>query len=117
MTDISIFDTRPIIVVIGGPNGAGKSTFYAAHLAATGLRFVNADFLAHEMELSPYRAAGLADALRRQLVQARESFIMETVFSDPNGDKLGFLREAKQSGYHVVLCYIGLPRWLLNNSA
>jgi predicted ABC-type ATPase len=47
-------------------------------------------------------------ALRTELVAQRESFIFETVFSDPVRDKLGFLQHAAQSGYAVVLCFIGI---------
>ena len=99
----------PLIVVIAGPNGAGKTTFFNAHLSKAGLRFVNADLLAKEMGIAdPYTAAGAADALRRELVAQRESFVFETVFSDPEGDKLRFLREAVASGYRVVLCFIAI---------
>jgi predicted ABC-type ATPase len=106
--DFSRFDQRPIIVAIAGPNGAGKSTFYHAHLASAALPFVNADVLAGELDLAPYEAARVADALRRELVQRRESFVFETVFSDPVGDKVTFLKEAAASGYCVVLCFIGI---------
>jgi predicted ABC-type ATPase len=106
--DFSAFDQRPIVVAIAGPNGAGKSTFFHAHLAAAGMRFVNADVLATQLALAPYEAARLADALRRQLLKSTESFVFETVFSDPVGDKVGFLEEAARSGHIVVLCYIGL---------
>ena len=34
--------------------------------------------------------------------------MFETVFSDSAGDKVAFLREAVESGYTVVVCYIGL---------
>lgn len=101
-------DRRPVIVALAGPNGAGKTTFYHAHLAAAALRFVNADVLARELTLDPYAAAGVADAIRRQLVEQRESFVFETVFSDPVGDKLAFLKEAMTAGYTVVLCFIGI---------
>jgi predicted ABC-type ATPase len=84
-------DRRPILVAIAGPNGAGKTAFFRAHLAAAGLRFVNADVLAAELAVEPYEAARLADALRRALVGRRESFVFETVFSDPVGDKVAFL--------------------------
>jgi len=47
----------------------------------------------------------MANVLRRQLVEQRESFVFETVFSDPVGDKLAFLKEAEGSGYTVVLCF------------
>lgn len=93
---------------MAGPNGAGKTTFYHSHLAPAGLRFVNADVIARELNLAPYAAARAADAVRRELLKQRESFVFETVFSDPVGDKLGFLREAAQSGYTVVLCFIGM---------
>jgi predicted ABC-type ATPase len=102
------FDKRPIIVAIAGPNGAGKTTFYQEHLRQSGLRFVNADLLARELNVDPYRAAKVADALRRELVAQRESFIFETVFSDPVGDKLAFLLEAANAGYTLVLCFVGI---------
>ena len=47
----SPFDARPIIVAIAGPNGSGKSTFFDAHVAPAGLRFLNADDLARELNL------------------------------------------------------------------
>jgi predicted ABC-type ATPase len=105
---MSLFDQRPIIVALAGPNGAGKTTFYQAHLHRAGLRFVNADVLARELNFDPYDAASAAAALRRELVNQRESFVFETVFSDPVRDKLLFLQEAIAVGYTVVLCFIGV---------
>lgn len=104
----SPLDARPLIVVVAGSDGAGKSTFHRAHLARAGLRFVNADVMARELDLAPYAAAGVADALRRQLVAQRESFVFETVFSDPAGTKLASLEESVRLGYTVVLCFIGI---------
>ena len=101
-------DRRPVIVVLAGPNGAGKSTFYHAHLRSAALRFINTDVLALELGLDSYAAVKVADSLRRELVAARESFIFETVFSDPVGDKLAFLKEAANSGYTIILCFIGI---------
>lgn len=100
-------DQRPVIVALAGPNGAGKTTFYHAHLQPAGLRFVNADVLAQELHIEPYAAARVADALRRELVRQRESFVFETVFSDPVGEKIAFLKSAAQSGYNTILCFIG----------
>ena len=102
------FDKRPIIVALAGPNGAGKTTFYDSHLRHTALRFINADVLARELGLDPYVAAELANSLRRDFVKRGESFVFETVFSDPVGDKLAFLKEAAKAGYTVVLCFIGI---------
>jgi len=103
-----ILDRRPIIVAIAGPNGAGKTTFFHAHLWPAGLRFVNADVLARELGLDAATAMTAADALRRTLLAQRESFVFETVFSDPVGHKLTFLQDAVNAGYTVVLCFIGV---------
>jgi len=101
-------DRRPLFVAIAGPNGAGKTTFYYSHIQPAGLRFLNADVLARELAVDPYEAARLAGALRGELVRQRESFVFETVFSDPEGEKLNFLKRAAAGGYTVVLCFIGI---------
>jgi predicted ABC-type ATPase len=101
-------DRRPIIVSLAGPNGAGKSTFFEAHLQGGGLRFLNADLLAQELEMDAYEAARVAAGLRAELVRQRESFVFETVFSDPVGDKVAFLKQAVADGYAVVVCFIGI---------
>jgi predicted ABC-type ATPase len=105
---LSRLDRRPVILALAGPNGAGKTTFFFAHLRQAGLRFVNADMLTGELDLDPYAGARLADALRRELLAQSESFIFETVFSDPVGDKIRFLKEAEDAGYTVLLCHIGI---------
>jgi predicted ABC-type ATPase len=96
--DLLQLDKRPVIVAVAGPNGAGKTTFYHAHLQPSASRFINADVLTHELELDPYAASRLADVLCREFVKRRESFVFETVFSDPFGDKLTFLKKAAESG-------------------
>lgn len=101
-------EKRPIVVAIAGSNGAGKSTFYETHLKLSGLRFLNADVLAHELGVEAYEAARLGAALRTELIRQGESFVFETVFSDPVGDKLEFLKETGRSGYAVVVCFIGI---------
>ena len=103
-----VLEQRPLIVALAGPNGAGKTTFYHAHLRPTQLYSVNADVLADELQLEPHDAAELASIIRQQLFAERESFVFETVFSDPAGDKLGFLKKAAEEGYTVVLCFIGI---------
>lgn len=103
----NLLDLRPIVVALAGQNGAGKTTFYKAYLKASGLRFVNADEIARDLRADAYAAARMADTLRRELLAEHESFIFETVFSDPVGDKIAFLKEAERSGYTVVLFFIG----------
>lgn len=101
-------DRRPILIALAGPNGAGKTTFFHAHLSYTNLPFVNADIIAAETGLGSYEAAELAEVLRRERFNRRESFIFETVFYDPIADKLHFLEEATSAGYTVVLFFIGI---------
>jgi predicted ABC-type ATPase len=105
---LSKLESRPTIVAVAGPNGAGKTTFYQAHLKPSGLRFLNADVIAAALEIDPYGAARTIESLRNELLLQRESFIFETVFSDPAGDKLAFLIQAARAGYTIVLCFIGI---------
>jgi predicted ABC-type ATPase len=101
-------DQRPIVVAIAGPNGAGKTTFFEAHLKSAGLHFLNSDAIARDLNLDPYESARIASNLRAELVKQQESFIFETVFSDPVGDKVAFLKHTAQAGYAVVLCFVGI---------
>lgn len=103
---LSFLDKRPIIVALAGSNGAGKSTFYESFLSDAGLRFINADELSASLGLSPYEAAELAASVRRELVNQRESFIFETVLSDPVGEKVEQLASYAALGYTVVLIFI-----------
>jgi predicted ABC-type ATPase len=101
-------EARPILVALAGPNGAGKTTFYRAHLQTSALPYLNADTMARELGVDAYRAAEAVAALREELVRQGESFVFETVLSDPVGDKVGFLRRVAEGGYHVVLVFIGI---------
>lgn len=104
---------EPLLVVLAGSNGAGKTTFYERFLARLPMRFVNADRIAAALApLDPMAATGaatrLAEAMRHDLLQRRESFVMETVFSDPVGAKLDFLHDAQRRGFAIVLLFVGL---------
>ncbi|WP_430453414.1 zeta toxin family protein [Rhodopirellula europaea] len=101
-------DDRPTIIALAGSNGAGKSTFYETQLASLGWPFVNADLLAKELRLDPYSAADFAKQQREELFDKKASFIFETVFSDPVGEKVRFLEAASQSGYHVILSFVAI---------
>jgi predicted ABC-type ATPase len=98
----------PRLIFLAGPNGAGKSTFYEAYLGKLGLPFVNADRLTAALGISNQEAASAADLAREELLAARISFITETVFSDPVGAKLNFLRKAVDAGFDVHLIFIGI---------
>lgn len=98
----------PVVVAIAGPNGAGKSTFFEAHFSKSGLRFVNADVVANELGIDAYEAAKMAEQLRQEMVARKESFVFETVLSDPYGVKVEFLRQTAKAGYTVLFYFIGL---------
>lgn len=105
--------TEPLLLVIAGPNGAGKTTYFETCLEAQlRLPYVNADRIARGMDGSrgpadrvAFEAAAL---MRQQLLASRVSFCMETVFSDPVGDKLAFFRAAQSAGYVVAMIFVGL---------
>ena len=108
---------EPVLVYLAGPNGAGKSTFFKDYLQALKLPFINADEIArrlHEAELTAKTenldrmAFEMAEKLRHSLFSERLSFCTETVFSDPKGAKLEFLKQARGAGYSVFLIFIGL---------
>jgi len=106
--NIPFSDSKPNLIAIAGPNGAGKSTFYRSYLEHESYPFVNADVISAELGIGAYKAAELAEAARQKMYLGRESFIFETVFSDPVAEKLAFLEEAVANGYNVVLCFVGV---------
>jgi predicted ABC-type ATPase len=107
-TIFTLLEKRPLLITIAGSNGAGKSTFYYSHLAGAGLPFINADVIARELQIAAYPAAKAASEMRQRYVAKKLSFVFETVFSDPAGDKLGFLKNAEEAGYTVVLVFVGI---------
>ncbi|RLC23858.1 MAG: hypothetical protein DRH93_06130 [Deltaproteobacteria bacterium] len=105
--------------ILAGGNGAGKSTFYNLYLAQYGIKFVNADLIAKEIdyenpELSSYRAATLAARIREDLIKHGVSFCFETVFSHES--KIDFIANAKARGYKITLIYIHLNSPELNEA-
>ena len=101
-------DKRPVIVALAGSNGAGKSTFYESYLSDAGLRFINADDLSASLKLSAYEAAAVAASIRGELVSRRESFVFETVLSDPVGEKVDQLASYAALGFTVALVFISI---------
>lgn len=102
---------EPTLHLIAGVNGSGKTTFYHQHLAALtpGASFVNADEFARatwpgrEAERAA-DAAQWADAKRRELLEARETFVAETVFSHES--KLDLVHAACRQRFRVILYHV-----------
>jgi len=103
----------PIAHLIVGPNGAGKTTFYQRILGpATGLPFINADFIAAERwpgreEAKAYDAARIAEKMRTRAIARRSSFATETVFS--HRSKLELVQDLKSRCYIVILHVVLVP--------
>jgi predicted ABC-type ATPase len=105
--------------VLAGGNGAGKSTFYNRHLAKYGIKFVNADLIAKDIDSEnpedlSYQAATVAAKIRGDLISQGVSFCFETVFSHQS--KIDFLASAKANGYTIILVYIHLFDSSLNEA-
>jgi predicted ABC-type ATPase len=105
---------QPLLVALVGSNGAGKSTFYRDFIHPTGLEFLNADVVAKELnpsnpEAASYEAMHIVERRRGAYVAERRSFCFETVLSDPKGEKVAFLRSARESGYQLVVVFIRIP--------
>lgn len=104
--------------ILAGPNGSGKSTFIERVLQPSlHLPVVNADVIAAAMwpadtESHAYEASRLAAEKRSEFLDARRSFITETVFS--HSSKTDLVRRASTLGYqvtiHVVLVPLGLSQ-------
>lgn len=100
--------------LVVGPNGAGKSTFVELVLAPLrpGATFVNADVIAAQRwpddpQGHSYEAAQVAARTRARLLELREPFIAETVFSHPS--KLELVDAAVAAGYTVALHAVMVP--------
>jgi len=103
----------PVLHVIAGPNGAGKTTLYEQVIEpTTHLPFVNADHIAARdwpgAEVSHgHEAAARAAAERDQLIDARRSFVTETVFS--HSSKVDLVAAARHAGYLITLHVVMIP--------
>ena len=111
-------DAKQLWLLAGG-NGAGKTTFFNLYLAKYGIKFVNADSIAKDMdpqrpEDTSYQAATITAKIREDLIAQGISFCFETVFSHES--KIDFLARAKANGYKIILVFIHLCDSSLNEA-
>lgn len=106
----------PVLHLLAGPNASGKTTFYERLLyPATRLPFINADLIAKrewpgDEEAHGHDASALAEQARNAAMEAKTSFIGETVFS--HASKLDLIERAKAAGYSVTLHVFIVPEEL-----
>lgn len=100
--------------LVVGPSGAGQSTFVELALAPLrpGASFVNAEIIAAQRwpddpQGHSYEAAEVAATTRDRLLELREPFIAETVFSHPS--ELELIEAAVTAGYTVALHAVMVP--------
>ena len=101
---------RPTLTIVAGPNGAGKSTltndndFPGEKIDPDAIaRGINRD----NPESVAGRAARIAIQRQKDLLEARESMVIETTLSDRR--TLRIMSEAKEAGYDVKLHFVGVP--------
>jgi predicted ABC-type ATPase len=100
--------TQPELWLLVGGNGAGKTTFYERFLARRKIPLVNADNIARSLwpdtpEKHSYEAALIAENERHRLLEDRQSFCFETVFS--HSSKVDFVGAAKAAGFRIRLLF------------
>ena len=113
----------PLLLVIAGHNGAGKSTCYRKylrealephlenHIDPDAIeRKVRAEWSGDLLSDDDFSLMAREEAkrLRSMYLENGIAFSMETVLSDPVGDKVRFLQEAVHRGFFVVLLAVGL---------
>ena len=111
--------SQPVLLFLAGSNGSGKTSFFKTYVDGSDvcMPFVNADEIAANLRFTRHEkmhtnveqlAFSKAEEIRRLLLEERQSFCAETVFSDPVGAKIEFLHKARASGYVVFLIFIGM---------
>ncbi len=110
---------QPELWLLAGGNGSGKSTFYERFLKRRNIPLINADNIARtlwplEPEAHSYEAALIAEKERFRLIDQKQTFCFETVYSHPS--KLDFIAIAKAAGFRILIFYFHLDDPSLNNA-
>ena len=107
-------EKQPTHYMLAGPNGAGKTTYAFRHMrAVTGFfLFVNLDEIARgvsplEPSQGQQRAARVAHAMTRSMIDEGKSFSLETTLSGKT--HLRTLAAARSAGLAISLLYFAAP--------
>lgn len=105
--------SRPEFTIVAGPNGAGKSSLAPLYVNTTpfdGDMMVMQLRKQHPDWSEEWIRGTVVQELQRQKEEAiakQENFAFETNFSNDMAENM--IREFKEKGYKVSLCYFGLP--------
>jgi predicted ABC-type ATPase len=104
---------RPQLWLFAGPNGAGKSTLVDRFHVADRMTLVNPDTIARQIKpdhrddtATMLKAGRIAAMQRRALIEAGQSFAMETTLTGHS--ELRMMADAQAAGYKITLVYVGL---------
>ena len=118
------FDTmnkKPVLCIVAGPNGSGKTTTTEQLLKnewGADSFYINPDNIAKEKfgdwnsSDAVLKAAREATRLRYECLEKGVDFVFETVFS--SGEKMDFLRKAKEAGFFIRIFYVCTESPLIN---
>lgn len=102
---------KPKLIIIGGANGSGKTTLAREFVALENLTYLGADEIARELnaqqpENAAIEAARLFSQKFGELLESRESFVVESTLSGLTLRK--WIERAKSFDYEVEILFIYL---------
>lgn len=112
---------KPVLCIVAGPNGSGKTTTTEQLLKnewGADSFYINPDNIAKEKfgdwnsADAVLKAAHEATRLRYECLDKGVDFVFETVFS--SGEKMDFLRKAKEAGFFIRIFYVCTESPLIN---
>jgi len=93
---------KPEVLVFAGPNGSGKSTI-TEYIDIVG-EYINADDIKRSIFCTDEEAAKRATKRKEELIEAKEDFTFETVFS--SSINVNLLKNAKENGYFIKAFFV-----------
>jgi predicted ABC-type ATPase len=114
---------QPKLIIIAGPNGSGKTSVTGKILEHQWIEnciYINPDNIAKDdfgdwnSPEAVIKAANKAAELREEYLLKKGGILFETVLSA--GDKLDYIKRAKETGYFIRLFFVGTDHPSINAS-
>jgi len=114
---------QPKLIIIAGPNGSGKTSVTGKILEHQWIEnciYINPDNIAKDdfgdwnSPEAVIKAANKAAELREEYLLKKGGILFETVLSA--GDKLDYIKRAKEKGYFIRLFFVGTDHPSINAS-